>query len=146
MFDIKCLCAYSVVVFKHIGEMIMGMYTGLRGTVNLKREYLSKIKSLVSRDLSWMDILPECCSEFYTDSRASFIPFGIICYLDWDEVVCGVAEDGVFSFACSLKNYNNTIEKFLEYVLPEIAESYYLEEQYEEDEDLTIHTKVIDDK
>lgn len=124
----------------------MGMYTGLRGKIQLKKEFVDKIKLLLNREVEWEEILPEECSSFYNDSRASFIPFGVICYLDWDEVYADITDSGEFTFACSLKNYDNTIQKFLENVIPVIAENYYLEEQYEEDWKPTVHKKNLEEK
>lgn len=119
----------------------MGMYTGLRGTVVVKQEYVSKISMLVNDGADWEDILPS--DNLYNNySRNSFIPFGAVCYMpdDWDKEA--KLSGDKFTFCCSLKDYKSTIRQFITHCLPEIAESWTLEELYEEDSQPTIHTKL----
>ena len=117
----------------------MGVYTGLRGKVILKDEFVESIQTLNSREIEWDGIegLPDI---YLDDSRTSFIPFGVVCYMpaDWDNY--NTLEGNVWEFCCSLKNYTNTIEKFVSYVLPVIALSWDLESLYEENEQPEIFT------
>lgn len=118
----------------------MGMYTGLRGKVVFKDEEFARNYKwfLESNDCfeEWHEvskIFPELVElkKFSKLSRASSIPRGAICYLDWDDAYWHV-EGTVFEFNCSLKNYEGEIETFVGKVLPEIAEDWNLEMQYEE--------------
>lgn len=119
----------------------MGMYTGLRGTVVVKPEYVSKIAKLIVDDVGWEDILPSD-NKYNNYSRNSFIPFGAVCYMpsDWEYKVD--FKNNELTFCCSLKDYNSTIKQFLTHCLPEIAESWELEELHEEDSQPTIHTNI----
>ena len=112
----------------------MGMYTGLRGKILLKDNNLTPI--LIEKNFRWIDvansIYDETISAWANIGRCNFIPNGAVCYMpsDWDE---GWSVDGrVLSFTCSLKNYEDEIGKFIEHVLPQIAEGWNLEELYEE--------------
>jgi hypothetical protein len=58
--------------------------------------------------------LPSFTHPFLQDSRQTFIPYGGICYLDWDYENEYDEESNTLQFSCSLKNYNNTIGKFIE--------------------------------
>lgn len=117
----------------------MGMYTGLRGKIKLKPEYAVKIKQEMGSEeyFCWENILPEG-NKYHSYSRNSFIPFGMQ-QLWWENEPVEL-KDGILSFTCSLKNYDDTIEVFLKECLPLIADSWNLEELYEED---TIPTKHI---
>jgi len=120
----------------------MGMYTGLRGTIVLKREYLDKFSNeLESEDgFCWENILPSD-NKFYNYNRNLFIPNGLVCWMpyDWDNFEEGKLDGNSFTFCCSLKNHCGTIEVFLEHCLPLIADKWKLEELYEEDEVPTQH-------
>lgn len=118
----------------------MGMYTGLRGKVVFKdKEFAEDLKrELESYDRlnHWQGLsekYPELeeLEKFSTMGRATFIPCGSMCYLDWEDTYSRV-QGKVFEFNCSLKNYEGEIETFVEKVLPEIAEDWNLEMQYEE--------------
>lgn len=129
----------------------MGMYTGLRGFVKFKEEYVSDIQCYMKRGVEdWYDLrqIHSVVSfrAFATDERSMFIPFGAVCYMpdEWGASRCAF-EDDTMSFTCSLKNYDRTIEKFLA-CLPDIAYEWRLEKLYEEDSDITLFTsEVIDD-
>lgn len=119
----------------------MGDYTGLRGNIKLKAEYVYHIdKMMADYQYTWKHFLPDFCNGFSNDSRSSFIPFGAICYLPWDVVDLRI-EDDIMYFACTLKNYNGTIYNFINYVLPEIGIEWELEELFENDDEPTIHVK-----
>lgn len=118
------------------------MYTGLRGKVVLKEDYVAKFKDSLDSDnyFDWESILPSD-NEYCSFSRNSFIPFGAVCYMpeDWDSQV--EFEGNTLKFCCSLKNYSSTIDVFIKKCLPEIADSWELEELYEENETSTIYKK-----
>lgn len=115
----------------------MGNYTGLRGEIMIKPEFHDNFKTSSVVDFEWDEILDEN-HPYLLDYRKNFIPFGSICYLDWDDVPV-TFENGVLAFTCSLKNYNNTIDTFINTVLPIIGDAWYLEEMYEYDDESTIH-------
>jgi hypothetical protein len=102
-------------------------------------------------NLSRIDFL----SEYGKYSRAAFIPRGSLSYMpdEWDDTPLKSEgerdwinstptdgfnrvydkETGYWSFQCSLKNYERTIEYFFENVLGKIAENIvHLEYYYEE--------------
>ena len=130
----------------------MGMYTGLRGKVKLKPE----VEELMCY---WLYADDTFCEEynydmwlfignkldntkvlnFADDSRANFIPRGSICYMpnDWRHEN-SISLGNTWNFCCSLKNYNGTIQKFID-LLPEIAVSWDLEELYEEWDESVFH-------
>ena len=117
----------------------MGMYTGLKGRVILKEKY----KSLADRyDFEWNMWLAEAPElKGWNDySRSSMIPYGNLCYIpdSWDKEPVSY-NNGEWIFCCSLKNYENTIGYFIIKVLPIIADSWDLEELYEEDDIPTQH-------
>ena len=120
----------------------MGMYTGLRGKVEIKDEFVAVVTDFINNNTtSWSDFLPESCEEFYSDPRANFIPFGCVNYMpdDWNYESYPTMEGKVLSFECSLKNYNNTIQSFLN-CLDIIADSWKLEELYEEADESILHS------
>lgn len=131
----------------------MGMYTGLRASVEVHPRFRGLIASLHSPDESmrWeksietnqhnfpdeADSLKKWC-EF---DRCGFIPFGMLAYMPDDfgdrvENPDGGSrydkETGFWEFACSLKNYEGEIEFFVENVLKKISTLHYCESLYEE--------------
>ena len=113
----------------------MGMYTGLRGTIVFKDSLKQQIKGYLQNRVcydTWAEALPSFTHPFLQDSRQTFIPYGSICYLDWDDDLHDYNEESnTLHFSCSLKNYNNTIGKFIDF-LPQIADKWNLESLYEE--------------
>ncbi|MGG4336861.1 hypothetical protein ABEW13_04335 [Bacillus subtilis] len=124
----------------------MGMYTGLRFKGIIKKEFAELIRKLMYEGLTWFD-LSACYPQYdflHTFSeipRADFIPCGVLSYMptSWEED----SSDGfdrrfdqdsrLWSFQCSLKNYNEEIEKFFQIIVPEIVEkSIHIEYYYEE--------------
>lgn len=85
----------------------MGMYTGLRGKVFLKDEYINKIEEQLNycEGFYWELILPEE-NKYNNYSRNSFIPNGMVCYMppDWDDKEVTLSGN-VLEFCCSLKDY-----------------------------------------
>lgn len=130
----------------------MGMYTGLRGKVKLKPEveelmcYWLYADDTFSEEYNydtWLFIGSKLDNtkvlNFADDSRANFIPRGSICYMPndwWHENSISLGD--TWNFCCSLKNYNGTIQKFID-LLPEIAVSWDLEELYEEWNESVFH-------
>lgn len=138
----------------------MGNYTGLRCKIIVKEEFRPMIAMLMEEHLNWND-LNDCgfnynfVDEYSRISRSSFIPYGMLCYMpdEWEDVVLVKngeenyanatdsdgfdrqfnEETGYWAFQCSLKNYEDTIEKFFELILNNITEKVvHLEFFYEE--------------
>lgn len=133
----------------------MGDYTGLRVDVVLKPEFVPVIEYLMSKEI-WYDTdqnsdeprwdavarkFPQFrfLKDWSLVSRAEFIPFGALAYMPWgddDPAWHRRIEGDRWVFQCSLKNYSQTIEKFLEDVLhlmvKEVNEVYHLYEENDE--------------
>ena len=114
----------------------MGMYTGLRFKGVVKEEFREKFED-IAMEGSWEDSDDEKFLEFSNDYRASFIPCGMLCYMPWDEDDREFArtynlETGHWVFQCSMKNYNETIEEFLDMVPYFIESVEFCEVFYEE--------------
>ena len=129
----------------------MGMYTGLRCKVRIKKVYQKAIKWLHFEPTPlkfnrWEDVN----SKFYIPglnewilgfSRYNFIPFGALCYMPEDFSISEDeesfsffdSENGFWEFCCSLKNYNYEIEWFIKNILVKIVDEVdYCESLYEE--------------
>lgn len=112
----------------------MGMYTGIRFKAKLNEHGKGIVQKLLDTG-SW-----EGLHEFSKIGRSPFIPFGVLsCMPDsWDKSRedadrTPLSERRVWTVCCSLKNYENEIEYFLEKVLPGlIAETTIVEYLYEE--------------
>lgn len=126
----------------------MGMYTGLRFKGVVKKEYREMMDE-IHQGVEWSDFVEAFpfLNEYAKQDRAEFIPRGVLCYMpnDWEKgkFPNQVATDGfersinlttgVWTFQCSLKNYNDEIEQFFEEVLPHLLESaQHIEYRYEE--------------
>lgn len=121
----------------------MGMYTGLRGVIKVPSEYMEAFSNVFISRMTWDEVnipLTENYVIFLQDGRCDCIPFGVISYMpdDWESVA--YLKDDMFVFGCSLKNYNDTIGKFIGF-LDEIKAEYKLEELYEEFVNSTIHER-----
>lgn len=128
----------------------MGMYTGLRCRVKIKEEFIKVVKHVIETDNwnSWEDAHNKFgfgfLKQFSEASRCNMIPFGSLSYMpdEWDEYsnertklfIEGLNEETrIWSFQCSLKNYDSTISKFIEIILNNIVEEIdELEDFYEE--------------
>lgn len=135
----------------------MGMYTGLRCKVIIKDQYRALIEKMMSERLDWkeLDSGLDFIEVFSRGFRANFIPYGSLSYMpdEWEDTpkkedgsydwIDATATDGFnrefnketgyWSFQCSLKNYENDIEKFMDLILENIAEKIvHLEKYYEE--------------
>ena len=139
----------------------MGMYTGVRCKVIIKPEYREEFDHLHNElSYEWSESNYEFLREYGDYSRATFIPKGSLSYMpdsweyipkkedgsrDWMNAqdLDGFdrkfdKETGLWTFQCSLKNYEDTIEYFFENVLSKVAQEvihleYYYEEWVESD-------------
>lgn len=120
----------------------MGMYTGLRVKAKIKEEFLQQLEAVLStgEGENWKEpwsvvdfVKFPFVEKFSKMGRSSMIPRGAVCYMpeDWENV--NTFEGGVWSFCCSLKNYNDEIEVFLNEVLVNISEWAHIERLYEEE-------------
>lgn len=146
----------------------MGTYTGIRFKGYVKKEFRNDFEKIALNgdwELSEDDVL----NSFSNISRASFIPCGCLSYMpdEWgqepydnykDEIPTDGfertwdKETGYWTFQCSLKNHNNTIEKWFE-ILPYFIEKinhfevYYEEWEYSKKYDLVNEKiKLVNDK
>lgn len=121
----------------------MGMYTGIRCKIIINEEFAPVINTMMTEGLDWNDLSVEYpqydfLNEFGDGYRASFIPYGVLSYMpdEWDTDDFERRFDPqtrLWSFRCSLKNYESDIERFFKVVLPKITERVvHLEYYYEE--------------
>ena len=113
----------------------MGMYTGLRFKGVVKEQFREGFEE-IALDGAWGDSADERLRGFANDCRASFIPCGALSYMPWyddDEEFARTydTKTGVWTFQCSLKNYNDTIEAFLDLVPYFIENVEFCEVLYE---------------
>ncbi|ALS22197.1 hypothetical protein IJ22_18230 [Paenibacillus naphthalenovorans] len=115
------------------------MYYSLRCKLKLKQEFIPQIDSLLNdADAEWSNITDiESIKDYSTDSRSSFIPFGVLAYSpdNWDdEPWRNEIEDDIWTFQCSVKT-SSTIRSFFKNVVPVISEkSLHIEYFYEEND------------
>lgn len=132
------------------------MYTGLRIKATVKEEFRQMIEE-INNGADWSEFAEQFpfLSAYAKQGRAEFIPCGSLSYMpdEWEykprkadgsyDRENAAATDGFersidrktgyWTFQCSLKNYNQEIEQFLEEVLPNIIESAeHIEYLYEE--------------
>lgn len=105
----------------------MGMYTELQGTVEFKSREIAE--AFVTSWEKVAELVVEV-KPYVGYSRLHWIPFS------GDSIK--YAEDNIVKFHSELKNYDSTIEKFLE-LLPLIATKWMLESKYEECTNWTLH-------
>jgi hypothetical protein len=117
------------------------MYTGLKGTITFKPYVAAHLQET---DFDWTDLAYRLSAGavmvFANKGRSGFIPKGALSYMpsEWDDVVNEWIDDTTYTFACSLKNYDDEIQAFL-VILPRIAYAWDLEELYEEADCPEIH-------
>lgn len=109
----------------------MGDYTGLRFKGIVKKEYRDDIKTLLETE-DYSKLKHDIFKEFTKCERYSMIPFGndieaVESRWETNQNKDGFDtkfnyETGFFSFQCCLKNYDSTIEYYLEKVVPEVYE------------------------
>lgn len=142
----------------------MGMYTGLRCKVIIKPEFREEMQRLSENHYEWSESNYDFMRKYGEDDRATFIPCGALAYMpsSWEEGPFGGSgfggkatdgfernfdpETGYWSFQCSLKNYEDTIENFMENVLTRIVEKVIHLEYYYEEWDSSIMYDIIDGK
>ncbi len=124
----------------------MGMYTYFRGEIELKSEVVDEFRFCVEvqdksdDDLNVWEMLANKLNlnklkEFSTLKRSGWIVFGhgsAFLAPGWEHSY--ELTGNRLSFCCSLKNYDLETRSFVD-ALPEIANSWKLEELYEENED-----------
>jgi hypothetical protein len=123
----------------------MGMYTGLRFKGYIKVEYRDMIDSIVNGSDEWEEYSSEYTflDRFMECSRRNMIPFGSLSYMpdSWEDNTVQTEgfklqfdpATGYWSFQCSLKNYSDEINVFLNDVIAIIAEkTEHIEVLYEE--------------
>lgn len=115
----------------------MGMYTGLRFKGTVKEEFRNEFED-IALEGNWEESNNDVFKQFGSVSRAMFIPCGALAYMpdEWED------DDGFdrtydknsgrWTFQCSLKNYNYTIEEFMKIVPYFIEEVEHAEVFYEE--------------
>lgn len=122
----------------------MGMYTGLRCKIKVNEKFAPIINEMMEEGLEWLELHGyhpehEFLKEFGTGFRPDFIPYGSISYMpdEWEESTefnrNFDLDTRIWTFQCSLKNYEKDIQRFFEIVLPRITEEvFHLEYFYEE--------------
>lgn len=110
----------------------MGIYTGLRFKGIVKEQFRKDFEKIALFG-EWEESNDEIFRKFGEDSRASFIPCGVLDAMpyEWEQAPYnehgdGTATDGFdktydkntgrWTFQCSLKNYEDTIGNFLKMV------------------------------
>lgn len=121
----------------------MGMYTQVQFEMIVKPEFRKYTEVYTKGD--WASTDDPKFLEFSKDDRASFIPNGYDTFsLDggwrtFDE------NTGEWDVSCSLKNYENTVEKFFD-LIPYFIESIKTLETFDENDDIHRVYQLIDNK
>ena len=138
----------------------MGMYTGIRFKGYIKPEFRENFE-LIALDGDWKESSDEIFKKYGEYSRASFIPCGALSYMpdEWEtdprnyeysQATDGFKrsynnETGYWTFQCSLKNYDDTIEEFFK-LLPYFIKSIEHLEYFYEEWDYSTQYNLIDGK
>lgn len=99
----------------------MGMYTGLRFKGIVKKEFIKEIAQ-IRLNGEWENSNNKVLRGFSKISRYRDIPCGALCYMpnEWDNDINFKSrydiKTGFWSFQCSLKNYDYTIEEFFKII------------------------------
>ena len=124
----------------------MGMYTGIRFEGIVKKEFREQIEGLMQRDEIWSTLNDPKLKEFGKELgvMSLFIPFGSLFYMPdhWDYNSFNLyynEETGYWTFKCSLKNYDNELEKFIDLVPYFIEKVFHFEYLYEEWEESRLY-------
>lgn len=136
------------------------MYTGLRFKGTVKEEFRDKFEDIAMHG-SWEESDDYMFHAFSDNSRASFIPLGMLCYMPEEWEIESIdrkytidtdgfnrtydKESGRWTFQCSLKNYEHTIEDFLDMV-PYFVEDVEHAEVFYEEWDCSEKWELIDGK
>ena len=127
----------------------MGDYTGIRFKGYVKEEFRNEFAT-IALEGDWDKSNDQIFNKFSEISRASFIPCGSLAYMpdEWeskDEATDEFGrtwnkETGHWTFQCSLKNYESTIEQWFEIIPYFIEKIEHLESYYE----YWVHSKQYD--
>lgn len=133
----------------------MGMYTGIRFKGFVKEEYRKGFES-IALEGNWIDSPISLFSSFGGYGRSKFIPCGVLSYMpdSWEShdnslekysiewldsakptdgfEITYDENTGYWSFQCSLKNYSDEIEAFMDMIPAFIEELVHFEYFYEE--------------
>lgn len=133
----------------------MGDFTGLRFKGTIKKELRRNLRRIALHgDWASSDYVP-----LYSFSGVLYsyrIPTGELCYMpeEWTDFhgfptdgfdICFNENTGLWSFQCSLENYDNTIERFFDLV-PYLCESVEHAEVFHEHWDTSVKYELIDSK
>lgn len=116
----------------------MGMYTGLKVQGIVKPKYKSDIFTFnhLLYGMAWETIatVNPIFKELASKPRCDSIPFGALAYMpdSWEWNNDFDFDSGYWNFTCSLKNYHNEIETFIELVPELFEEDFCCEVYYEE--------------
>lgn len=121
----------------------MGMYTQVQFTMIVKPEFRKYTE--VYTEGGWVDTDDPRFLEFSKDDRASFIPNGYDTFTPGGGWRIFDEETGEWDVSCSLKNYENTVEKFFE-LIPYFIESIKTLETFDENDDIHRVYQLIDNK
>lgn len=107
----------------------MGNYTTLDATVSILPEKADAMFRFLDKPdperERWSLLLPED-HPWLKVSRRDFIPFGALSYTSLPDCREYNSRTRLFNFRCSIKNYEDEIEQFVETVLPEISDGYHI--------------------
>jgi len=118
----------------------MGDYTGIRFKGYIKEEFRNEF-AIIALEGDWNKSKDPIFNKFGEVRRASFIPCGSLSYMpdEWesnDEDTDEFArtwnkETGYWTFQCSLKNYEDTIDEWFKIIPYFIEKIDHLESYYE---------------
>ncbi|OME54046.1 hypothetical protein BSK59_15810 [Paenibacillus odorifer] len=120
----------------------------------IKPEYRKEMEYLNSNDVQyeWSKSHIDFMKEYGDYNRATFIPRGGLSYMpdEWEDVSefnrKFIKETGLWTFQCSLKNYELTIQHFFENVLNKITQEVIHLEYYYESWENSIFLDLIEGK
>lgn len=95
----------------------MGTYTKIYCTCQVKKEYEKELINMCVNNKEWEDSKLDLFKEFGKDERAGYIK------IRWRMNQFGETR---FNFNGELKNYDDTIENFINVVLNEIVQTLHL--------------------
>ena len=126
----------------------MGMYTCFTLSCKVKKEYRDYIKQ-INEGAEWKDFVDQMpfVKEYSKQSRADFIPHGALSAYNDDKFgpqnFNTYGSFGTWNFLCDMKNYDSTIEQFIQEVLPHLCERvYFCAYWYEE----KAHPTIVNEK
>jgi hypothetical protein len=140
----------------------MDMHTSLRCKVIIKDEFRKEFEMLNANNFDWSLSTIEFIKKFSDFPRNKFIPNGVFSsrpnhwmQAPYDKFGVGVptngfernfdVETGLWSFQCSLKDNDSTIDEFIAKILTKVAEEIIHLELFHPDIDNNIHYSFKDD-